>query len=162
MSKIKVKTNKPVYLGLSILEISIKLIYEFWYHSIKLKYQNNAKICYMDRHSFVIHIQPTDVYEDVADNVEKRFDTSNYRIERPLPNGKNQIVSGLMKYELGGKIMAKFLGLKPKAYSYLIDDDSSDKKAKGTKKCLIKQKIKFEDNKNSLQNNKTIKITTRV
>ena len=83
MGKVKVKMTKPVYLGLSILEISKTLIYEFWYDYIKLKYQNNAKLCYMDTDSFIIN-------------------------------------------------------LRPKTYSYLMDDGNSDKKAKGTKKCLKK------------------------
>ena len=97
MKKIKVKMNKPVYLGLSILEISKTLMYEFWYDYIKLKYQNDAKLCYMDTDRFVILTKTEDVYEDIADDVEKRFDTSNYGINRPLSTGKKVI--GLMKDE---------------------------------------------------------------
>ena len=84
IKKIKVKTNKPIYLGLSILEISKKLMHEFWYDYIKPKYQNNAKLCYMDTDSFIIYIKTEDVYEYIADDVKKRFDTSNYEINRPL------------------------------------------------------------------------------
>ena len=87
MNKIKVKMNKPVYLGLSILETNETLMYEVWYDYIKPKYQNNAKVCYMDRDSFITHIKTEDVYEDIADDVEKRFDTSNYEVNRPLPTG---------------------------------------------------------------------------
>ena len=72
--KKKVKINKPVYLGLSILEISKRLMYEFWYDYIKPKYQNNAKLCYMDRDSFIINIKTEDFYEDISNDVEKRFD----------------------------------------------------------------------------------------
>ena len=61
MKKIKVKMNKPVYLGLSILEISKTLVYEFWYDYIKPKYQNNSKLCCMDTESFVIHIKTEDI-----------------------------------------------------------------------------------------------------
>ena len=125
--------NKPVYLGLSILGISKILMYEFWYGYIKPRYQNNAKLCYMDTDSFVIYIKTEDVYEDIADDVEKRFDTSNYEVNRPLPTGKNKKVTGLMKNELGGKIMTEFAALRPKTYSYLMDDGKSGKKAKGTK-----------------------------
>ena len=103
----------------------------------------------MDTDSFIIHIETENVYEDIADNVEKRFDTSNYKVNRPLPTGKNKNVIGLMKGELGGKIMTKFVGLIPKTYSYSIDDDSEYKKAKGTKVCIIKRKIKFENYENS-------------
>ena len=125
--------NKPVYLGLSILGISKILMYEFWYGYIKPRYQNNAKLCYMDTDSFIIYIKTEDVYEDIADDVEKRFDTSNYEVNRPLPTGKNKKVTGLMKNELGGKIMTEFAALRPKTYSYLMDDGKSGKKAKGTK-----------------------------
>ena len=91
MKKIKVKMNKPVYLGLSILEISKLLMYGFgmiqpiWY--IKPKYQYNTKLCYMDTDTFIIHVKTEDIYEDAANDVEKRFDTSNYKINRPLPKG---------------------------------------------------------------------------
>ena len=78
MEKIKVKFNKPVYLGLSILEISKTLMYEFWYDYFKPKYQNNAKLCYMDTDSFIIHIKTEDFYKDIADDVKKRYDTSDY------------------------------------------------------------------------------------
>ena len=75
MNKINIKMNKPVHLGMSTLEISKTLMYEFWYDYIKPKYQNNENLCYMDTDSFIIHIKTEDVYEDIADDVEKRFDT---------------------------------------------------------------------------------------
>ena len=77
--------NKPLYLGLSILEISKTLMYEFWYDYIQPKYQNNANLCYMDTDSFIINIKTEDFYEDIADDVEKRFDTSDYECNRRLP-----------------------------------------------------------------------------
>ena len=135
--------NKPVYLGLSILEISKILMYEFWYDYIKPTYQDNAKLYYVDTDSFIINVKTEDVYEDIAKDVEKRFDTSNYEVNRSLPTGKNKKVIGLMKDELGGKIMTEFVALRPKIYSYLTDDGNSDKKAKGTKKCVIKRILKF-------------------
>ena len=76
--------NKPVYLGLSILEISKTLIYEFWYGYIKPKYQDNAKLCHMGTDSF-INIKTEHFHEDIADDVEKRFDTSDYECNKPLP-----------------------------------------------------------------------------
>ena len=82
MKKIKAKMNKPVYPGLSILEISKTLMYEFRYDYIKPKYQNNAKLCYMDTESFIINIKTEDFYDDIANDVEKRFDTSNYEVNR--------------------------------------------------------------------------------
>ena len=83
-------------------------------------------------------------------DVDKRFDTSNYKCNRPLPTGKNKKIIGLMKDELGGKIITEFVILRPKTYSYLTDDDKEDKKAKGTKKRIIKRMIKFDDYKNCL------------
>ena len=100
MKKTKVKMNKPVLLGLSIVEVSKTLMYEFWYDYIKPKYQGNAKLCYMDRERFIIHLKTKDFYEDIADDVEKRVHTSNYEVDRPLPKGINKKVIGLMKDEL--------------------------------------------------------------
>ena len=111
MEKTKAKMNKPVYVGFSILEISKTLMYEFWYDYIKPKYQNHAKFCYMDTGSFIINIKTEDFYEDIADDVRKRFDASNYEVNRPLPTGKNKKVIGLMKDKLGGKIMTEFAAL---------------------------------------------------
>ena len=91
----------------------------------------------MDTDSFIINIKTKDFYEDIADDVEKRFYTSNYEVNRPLPIGKNKNMIGLMKDELGGKIMTEFVALRPKTYSYLTGDCEEDKKAKGTKKCVI-------------------------
>ena len=88
--KTKVKMNKPVYLGLSILEISKTLMYEFGYDYMKLKYSDNVKLCYMDTDSFTMYIKTEDSYKDIANNVEKIFDTSNYEVNRPLPTGKNE------------------------------------------------------------------------
>ena len=148
--------NKPVYLDLSVLEISKTLMYEFWFDYIKPQYQNNAKLCYMDTDSFIINIKTEGFYEDIANDVEKRFDTSNYEVNRPLPTGKNKNVIELMKDELGGNIMTEFVALRPKTYSYLMDDGNSDKKAKGTKKCVIKRRLKFNDYKDCLLNNEVI------
>ena len=90
MKKTKVKMNKPIYLGLPILEISKTLMYEFWYDYMKPKYADNVKLCYMDTDSFIMHIKTEDFYKYIADDVEKRFDTSNYEVNRPLPRGKKK------------------------------------------------------------------------
>ena len=150
MNKTKVKMNKPIYLGLSILDISKILMYEFWYDYMKPKYGNRIKLCYMDTDSFVMNIKTNDFYKDIANDVEKRFDTLNYECNRPLPIGKNKKVIGLMKDKLGGKIITEFVTLKPKTYLYSTDDGKEDKKAKGTNKCVIKRMINFNDYKNCL------------
>ena len=141
---------------MSILDISKVLMYEFWYDYMKPKYDNDVKLCYMDTDSFVMNIKTEDFYKDIANDVEKRFDTSNYEVDRPLPTGKNNKVIGLMKDELGGKIITEFITLRPKACTYLADDGKEDKKAKGTKKCLIKRMIKFDDYKKCLLNGEVI------
>ena len=97
MNKTKVKMIKPIYLGLSILDISKILMYEFWYDYMKPKYHDNVKLCYMDTDSFIMNIKTNDFYKDIANDVEKRFGTSNYEVNRPLPTGKNKKVIGLMK-----------------------------------------------------------------
>ena len=87
MKRTKVKMNKPIYLGLSILEISKLLMHEFWYDYMKPKYGDNVKLCYMDTDSFIMNIKTEDFYKDIANDVEKRFDTSNYEVDRPLSTG---------------------------------------------------------------------------
>ena len=136
MKKTKVKMNKPVYLGFSILEISKILMNEFWYDYMKPKYNNNVKLCYMDTDSFIMYNKTEDIYQDIANNVEKRFDTSNYKVNRPLLTGKNTKVIGLMQDELGRKIMTEFVALRPKTYSYLMGDGGSDKKVKEQRSVL--------------------------
>ena len=105
----------------------------------------------MDTDSFIINIKTDDIYEDTAEDVGTRLDTSNYELDRRLPKGKNKKVIRVMKDELGGKIMKEFIRLRAKTFSYLIDDCSEDKKAKDTKKCVIERKLKFEDYKNCLE-----------
>ena len=89
--------------------------------------------CYMDTDSFIMNIKTNDFYKDVSDDVDNRFDTSNYEAKRQLLIGKNKKVIGLMKDELGGEIITEFVTLRPTTYSYLTDDSKEVKKAKGTK-----------------------------
>ena len=99
MKKTKVIMNEPVYLAMSILDISKTLMYEFWYDYIKSKYADRAKLCYMDTDSFVIYTETEDFYDDIATDVKRCFDTSNYdqNDKRPLPIGKNKKVISLFK-----------------------------------------------------------------
>ena len=90
----------------------------------------------MDTNSFIVYIKTDDIYKDIAKDVKSRSDTSNSELDRPLPNRKYKKVIRLMKDELGGKIMTKFVGLRAKTYICFIDDDIEDKKAKGTKNVL--------------------------
>ena len=123
---------------------------------MKPKYNDNVTLCYMDTDSFVMHIKTNDFYKDIANDAECKFDTSNYEVKRPLPIGKNKKVIGLMKDELGGEIITEFIALRPKTYSYLTDNDKIDRKAKETKKCVMKKMIKFNDYKKCLLNDEVI------
>ena len=150
MGKVKIKMNKPVYLGQAILDLSKTIMYEFHYDYMKKKYEGtDLKLLYMDRDSLVDDIKTEDFYKDIADDVEARFDTSGHEPNRPLPIGSNKKVIGLMKDELGGKIMKEFVRLRPKMYSYRVEKDEP-KKCKGIKKCVVKKTISFEDYKRCL------------
>ena len=157
MKKTKVKMNKPICLGLSILEISKILMYEFWYDYMKPKYNDNARLCYMDTDSFIMNIKTNYFYKDIANDVENRFDTSNYEVNRPLTTGKNKKIIGLLKDGLVGKIITEFVTLRPKTYSFLTDDGKENKKAKGTKMCVIRKMIKFNDYKKCLLNDEVMR-----
>ena len=100
-------------------------------------------------YGYIVYIKADDIYKDIAEDVETRFDTSNYEVDRPLPKEKNKKVVGLMKDELNRKLMTN--KIRAKTYSYLIDDGNEDKKAKDTKKCVINRKLKFENYKNPLE-----------
>ena len=131
MKQVEVKMNKPVYLDQAILDISKTLMYKLWYDYIKLKYGDNATLCYMDTDSFIISIKIEDFYKDIANDVEGWYDTSNFdeNDKRPLPIGKNKKVISLFNDELGGKIMIEFIALRAKAYAYLKEDGSEHKKS---------------------------------
>ena len=140
MKKAREKITKPLYLGMSLLDISKLLMYEFWYDYINPTYGDKAKLCYTDTDSFIINIKKEYYFEDISNDVEKWFDTPNYNEndKRSLPIGKNKNVPGLFKDELGRKTMTEVAALKPKACAYLDDDCNDHKNAKGTKKCVIK------------------------
>ena len=148
MGKMKVVMNKLVYLGQVILDLSKIVMYEFHYDYMVPKYGlEKLNLCYMDTDSLVYDIKTEDFYEDIANDVEARFDTSGYSKTdfRPLPIGLNKKVKGLMKDELGGKIITEFVALRPKLYSYKKLDGSENKKCKEIKKCVVKKTLTFED-----------------
>ena len=110
-------------------------MYDFWYDYVKPKYEENAKLCYMYRNSFIVHVKADDIFKDIGGDVETKFDTSNFEMDRSLPKGKGKRVIRQMKDELGGTIMKDIVGLTAKTYGYLKDNNDEDKKAKSTKKC---------------------------
>ena len=108
MKKTELNMNKPAYLGLSILRISKTVMHEFWYNYLRLKYDENAKLCYMDTGSFIVFVKTHDIYKDIAEDVKTRSDTSNYEIDRLLSIGKkwksDWINEKLIRWTIYGKI----------------------------------------------------------
>ena len=142
-------------------------MYEFWCDYIKPKYGDKAILCYMDTDSFIMHIKTEDFNKDIANDVERWFDASNYdgKDNRHLSIGKNKKVIGKFKDELGGKIMTEFCALRAKAYAFLTDDYSDEdyeknkiinKKDRGTKKCIVKREIVFKNYVDALFNDKVL------
>ena len=101
--------NKPVHLGFSILDLTKTVIYVFWYDYVKPKFGEKAKLCYLDTDSLIVRVKIDDIYKNILKDVERRFDSLNYELNRPLPKGKNNKVIDIMKDELGGKIMKEFV-----------------------------------------------------
>ena len=122
--------NKTVYLNLSTLGLCEIGKHESWYSYIKPKY---------DEKCLIVYIKADDIYKSIAEDVETRFNTSNYELDRPLPKGKNKKLIRLMKDELSRKILKGVLGLRAKTYSYLTDDDSEDIKKRHKKACHNKK-----------------------
>ena len=151
MKRTWILISKTVYLGPSILEANKIIKHEFCHDYVKPKYGQEAELCYMDTDSFIVHIKTWNIYADIAKDVETIFDTSNYELERPLLKGKNKNIIGLMKDDLGGKLITELGALRPKIYIYLIDDSDKNKKIKMQKKCVIKRKTEFEEYKHCLE-----------
>ena len=121
-----------------------------WLNKTKVWWKS-VTVLYWYRHCFIVHVKADDIYKDIAEDVETKFHTSNFEMDRWLPKGKNERVIGIMKDELSGQIMKEFFGLRAKTYSYLKDNNDEDKKEKGTKRCVIKRKLKFQDYENCLK-----------
>lgn len=155
MERTKILFNKPIYIGMAILELSKELMYDFHYNIMKLKYGDKIKLCYMDTDSFIYHIETNNFYEDMKENINE-YDTSDFKknnkFKMPLLNKK---VIGKMKDENSGKIMTEFVSLKSKMYATKVEN-KENKKAKGIKKSVVKNEISFDDYKKCL--NDKIKI----
>ena len=106
----------------------------------------------MHTDNFLVYVKAEDIHADIGQDIETRFDTSNYDVQRPLPISKNKKVRNLIKGELVDKIMKNFIALRPILLTSLTNDGYIDKKAKGTKKCVIKREIKIQDYNDCLEN----------
>ena len=158
MKKTSLTMNKPVYLGMCILDLSKVIMFDFHYKYIKPKYENKAKLLFTDTDSFLYEIQTEDFYKDIAGDVRDRFDTSEYKEDHPsgIPTGINKKVLGMFKDEVKGKIIKEFVGLRAKLYSFIIGDGEENKKCKGVKKQVVKESITHEDYKTCLLTGKEI------
>ena len=158
MKKTSLTMNKPVYLGMCILELSKTVMFNFHYKYIKPKYGNKAKLLFTDTDSFLYEIETEDFYKDIAGDVKDRFDTSEYPENHPsgIPTGINKKVLGMFKDEAAGKIIKEFVGLRAKLYSYKMDEGKENKKCKGVKKQVVEENITHEDYKTCLLTGKEI------
>ena len=156
MKKTSLTMNKPVYLGMSILDLSKTLMFDFHYNYIIPKYGNKAKLLFTDTDSLLYEIQTEDFYKDISGDVKDRFDTSDYPENHPsgIPTGVNKKVLGMFKDEAAGKIIKEFVGLRSKLYSYKMDEGKENKKCKGIKKAVVKKSISHEDYKTCLETGK--------
>ena len=130
MKKTKLYFNKPVNLGMIILDLSKSLIYDFHYNCIKTKYGDKAKLLITDNDSLAYEIQTKDFYKNITPDIEKLFDTSDYPTNHPsgIKTRLNRKVLGMFKDEAGGKQIVEFVALRAKLYSYKMHHDSEDKK----------------------------------
>ena len=132
MKKTKLTFNKPVYLGMCILDLSKTLMYDFHYNYIKQKYGDKAKLLFTDTDSLMYEIQTEDFYKDISKDVKDRFDTSDYPPNHPsgIPSGLNKKVLGRFKDEVGGKVIDEFVGLRATLYSFKMFEGEETKKCK--------------------------------
>ena len=156
MKKTNLLMNKPVYLGMCILDLSKTIMYDFHYNYIKPKYEVKAKLLFTDTDSFMYEVETEDFYKDISEDVKDRFDTSDYPENHPsgIPTGINKKVLGMFKDEAAGKIIKEFVGLRAKLYSYIMDEGKEHKKCKGIKKQVVTTSIKHEDYKTCLTTGK--------
>ena len=140
--KEKVLLNKPIYVGMSVLDLSKHLMYNFYYNTLKARYGENVRLLYTDTDSLIVKVDTDDLYKDMSLNADL-YDTSNYSPGHPLFSNTNKKIIGKFKDELGGKVMTEFIGIRPKMYSYVGEE--SGKRAKGVKKSVLCKTITHED-----------------
>ena len=156
MKNTSLTMNKPVYLGMCILDLSKTIMYDFHYNYIKPKYGEKAKLLFTDTDSFMYEIETEDFYKDISGDVKDRFDTSDYPENHPsgIPTGINKKVLGMFKDEAAGKRIKEFVGLRAKLYSFIMEDGKENKRCKGVKKQVVESSITHEDYKTCLRTGK--------
>lgn len=151
----KITFNKPIYLGFSILDLSMTLMYDFHYNYIKPKYCEKAKLLFTDTDSLAYEIETEDFYKDINPDVKFMFDTSNYpeKHKSGIETEVNKKIIGMIKDEVCGNPIMEFVGLRAKLYAYQFETKNQVnevKKCKGMKSCVVKSCISFEDYKKCL------------
>ena len=152
MKKTEVYFNKPIYVGQAILDLSKTLMFDFHFNCIRKKCGDKAELLFTDTDSLMYLIQTQDVYKDFSKDIKRKFDTSDYPENHPsgIKIGVNKKVIGKFKDEAAGKQITHFVGLRPKLYTFKIEEKGETRKAKGVKKNVIKKSLSFEDYKKCL------------
>ena len=152
MKKTEVYFNKPIYVGQAFLDLSKTLMFDFHYNFIRKKYNNKAELSFTETDSLLYLIQTDDFFLDIKKDVKKKFDTSDYPENHPsgIKTGVNKKVIGKFKDEVGGNQITHFVGLRPKLYTFKVEEKGETRKAKGVKKNVIKKSLSFEDYKKCL------------
>ena len=147
MKNTEVYFNKPVYVGQAILDLSKTLMFNFHYTYIKEKYSSKAELLFTDTDSLMYQIKTKDFYKDISDDVQDKFDTSDYppNHKSGILTGVNKKVIGMFKDEVAGRQITHFVGLRPKLYSYKVEGQQELKKCKGVKKNVVKKSLEVDD-----------------
>ena len=148
--------NKPIIVGMCILDLSKVCMYDFHYNHMKHKYGDKAKLLFTDTDSLTYEIEVDDVYQDFWNDGSK-FAFSDCPENSPFHSTANKKVSGKMSYEACGVPIIEFIGLRSKMYSYLKDNETGDKKAEGIKTCVVKNNIRHEDYRKVLFNDEQLR-----
>ena len=147
MKKTEVYFNKPVYVGQAILDLSKTLMFDFHYNYIQKKYKDKAELLFTDTDSLIYQIHTKDFYKDISSDILSKFDTSDYPPdhESGIQTGVNKKIIGMFKDEVAGKQITHFVGLRPKLYSFKIEENKEVRKCKGIKKSVVKKTMDFND-----------------
>ena len=161
MYKSNLLLNRPVYVGMCVLDLSKHLMYDFYYNKLKKQYGEHCQLLYTDTDSLLLEIQTEDVYKDMGANADL-YDTSDYPKDHPQYSEENKKVVGKMKDECAGRLIAEYVGLRPKMYSILEAGGRNIKKAKGVKKSVVSHNIRHEDYVKTLSEKKTSRHSMHV
>ena len=154
-TKTKLKLDKPIYLGMTILDLSKQHMYSFYYDVLKAKYQDNIKLIYTDTDSYVLQTMTDDIYKDFLE-LKEHMDFSDHPVEHPNHDKTNKKVLGKMKDECSGEIITHFISLRPKMYCFQVfNEEKTEKKAKGVPKLSVKKDLDMKDYENALHKRKS-------